>query len=154
MITGAHSILYSAKADADRAFFRDVLGFPHVDAGDGWLIFSLPPSEVAVHPDQSGGRHELYLICDDAEAFVAAMQARNVPVSPVADRGWGRLTELTLPGGGKVGVYEPRHPRPKPQTVAKKRAARGKPAKKTAPKRPKRAASKRPKRAATRSRGR
>jgi hypothetical protein len=94
------------------------------------------------------------LICDDAEAFVAAMQARNVPVSPVADRGWGRLTELTLPGGGKVGVYEPRHPRPKPQTVAKKRAARGKPAKKTAPKRPKRAASKRPKRAATRSRGR
>jgi hypothetical protein len=115
MITGAHSILYSANADADRAFLRDVLGFPYVDVGDGWLIFSLPPSEVAVHPDQSSGRHELYLMCDDAAAFVAQMQAKRIPVAPIADRGWGLVTEITLPGGGKIGVYEPRHARPKPR---------------------------------------
>lgn len=138
MITGAHSILYSAKADADRAFLRDVLGFRHVDAGDGWLIFSLPPSEVAVHPAQSSGRHELYLMCEDAEAFVALMQAQRIPVAPIADRGWGLLTEITLPGGGKVGVYEPRHPRPKPIAATKKRSASAKRSKKPAPKRKKR----------------
>jgi len=139
MITGAHSILYSANADADRAFLRDVLGFPHVDAGDGWLIFSLPPSEVAVHPDRSSGRHELYLLCDDVEAFVAAMRARRIPVAPIADRGWGRLTEITLPGGGNVGVYEPRHARPTPAAAPKARTARVKRSTKAARGRAKRA---------------
>jgi catechol 2,3-dioxygenase-like lactoylglutathione lyase family enzyme len=112
MITGAHTILYSKDADADRAFLRDVLGLTGVDAGGGWLIFGLPPSEVAVHPSPTGPSHELYLLCDDVKAFVADMAARNVPCTPVADRRWGLVTEVTLPSGAKLGVYEPRHPRP------------------------------------------
>jgi hypothetical protein len=112
MITGAHSIIYSTNPDADRAFLRDVLELPHVEVGGGWLIFGLPPAEVAVHPADSGGRHELYLLCDDVAAFVAEMQARNVPCGPVTDQRWGLLTEIALPGGGKLGVYEPRHARP------------------------------------------
>jgi hypothetical protein len=114
MITGAHSIIYSTDADADRTFLRDVLGLGGVDVGGGWLIFGLPPSEVAVHPADANGDHELYLLCDDAAAFVADMQARGVACGPVMDRGWGLLTEVTLPGGGKLGVYEPRHARPTP----------------------------------------
>lgn len=112
MITGAHSIIYSTNAEADRAFLRDVLGLRGVDVGGGWLIFGLPPSEVAVHPGERDAGHELYLLCDDVAAFVADMQARGVPCTPVADRRWGLLTEVTLPGGGKLGVYEPRHARP------------------------------------------
>ncbi len=112
MIIGAHTILYSKDPDADRAFLRDVLGFPHVDVGGGWLIFALPPSEVAVHPGDAGGRHELYLMCDDVEAFVREMAARNVACGPLTDLRWGLLTELVLPGGGKLGVYQPRHARP------------------------------------------
>jgi len=112
MINGAHVVLYSTDPDADRAFLRDVLGLPHVDAGGGWLIFGLPPSEVAVHPAESGGRHELYLMCEDVDGFVAAATARAVACSEVQDRGWGRLTAITLPGGGELGVYEPRHERP------------------------------------------
>ena len=112
MIIGAHSILYSKEPEADRAFLRDVLGFPHVDVGGGWLIFGLPPSEVAVHPAEASGRHELYLMCDDVEAFVREMAARNVTCGPVTDLRWGLLTELVLPGGGKLGVYQPRHARP------------------------------------------
>jgi hypothetical protein len=115
MIIGAHSILYSKQPEADRAFLRDVLGFPHVDVGGGWLIFGLPPSEVAVHPADAGGRHELYLMCDDVEAFVREMAARDVACGPVTDLRWGLLTEIVLPGGGKLGVYQPRHARP-PQT--------------------------------------
>jgi len=111
-ITGAHSVIYSTNAEADRAFLRDVLGFPSVDAGEGWLIFALPPSEVAVHPAKEDGAHELYLMCDDANAFVADMQSRGVPCDPVFNAGWGLLTRITLPGGGKLGVYEPRHARP------------------------------------------
>ena len=111
-ITGAHSIIYSTDAEADRAFLRDVLQFPSVDAGEGWLIFALPPSEVAVHPDDENGTHELYLMCDDANAFVAEMQRRGVACDPVHNAGWGLLTRITLPGGGKLGVYEPRHARP------------------------------------------
>ena len=118
MIIGAHSILYSKDPDADRAFLRDVLGFPHVDVGGGWLIFGLPPSEVAVHPAEASGRHELYLMCDDVEAFVREMAARNVACGPLTDLRWGLLTELVLPGGGKLGVYQPRHARP-PQTGAR-----------------------------------
>lgn len=114
MITGAHAILYSRDADRDRAFLRDVLGLPNVDAGGGWLIFGLPPSEVAVHPADADGntRHELYFLTDDVAAFAAAMAARGVACSTPRDMGWGILAQITLPGGGTVGVYQPRHPRP------------------------------------------
>jgi hypothetical protein len=129
MINGAHAIIYSRDAEADRAFLRDVLQLPHVDVGHGWLIFGLPPAEVAVHPTDDGGghgagggdsRHELYLMCDDVVAFVAAMTERQVSCSPIANRGWGMLTEVTLPGGGKLGVYQPRHARPPQMKVALK----------------------------------
>ena len=114
MITGAHVIIYSSNPEADRAFFRDVLEFPHVDVGGGWLIFGLPRSEVALHPAEENGRHEFYLMCDDVEAFSAEMEKKSVTCGPVQDMGWGLLTQLTLPGGGRLGVYEPRHARPKP----------------------------------------
>ena len=113
MITGAHAIVYSLDADADRAFFRDVLGFPSVDAGGGWLIFALPPAELAAHPADAGGRHELYLMCDEIESTVAELQAKGVEfTAPVSDQGFGLLTSLKLPGGGELGLYEPRHPIP------------------------------------------
>ena len=111
-ITGAHAIIYSKDAEADRAFLRDVLKFPHVDVGHGWLIFGLPPAEVAVHPGEENDRHEFYLMCDDIEAFVREMQGRGVECAPVQNMGWGTLTQVTLPGGGKLGVYQPRHARP------------------------------------------
>jgi hypothetical protein len=114
MIIGAHSIIYSRDPDADRAFLRDVLELASVDAGGGWLIFGLPPAEVAVHPSEENDRHELYLICDDVNAFIGAMGTRNVTCSPVHEERWGLLTRVTLPGGGKLGVYEPRHARPEP----------------------------------------
>jgi hypothetical protein len=112
MIHGAHVILYSKDAEADRAFFRDVLLYPSVDAGHGWLIFALPPAEVAVHPTEGAESHELYLMCDDVKAFVAEMNEKNVPCSPVDEQRWGSITRLTLPGGGKLGVYQPKHPSP------------------------------------------
>jgi predicted enzyme related to lactoylglutathione lyase len=129
MITGAHSFIYSTDADADRAFLRDVLAFPHVDAGGGWLIFALPASELAVHPSDRNDHHELYLMCDDIDTFVAAMNARGVVCEPLAEQGWGTLTRLTLPGGGRIGVYEPRHTRPAVPKSTRNRAAakRGKP---------------------------
>jgi catechol 2,3-dioxygenase-like lactoylglutathione lyase family enzyme len=246
MINGAHVIIYSTDAEADRAFFRDILGLSHVDVGDGWLIFGLPPSEVAVHPaggggkeghsheghehggnghgltdddegeleageeadddddlemaaggeedegalaagdedelaegeeadeeeideeeiDEEGvegeaaggGRHELYLMCDDIEDFVSRVAARNLECSPVQDQGWGIITQMTLPGGGRLGVYQPRHARPptaetgaararKPAAAAKKPAAKAKKAAKAAaPKKAAKAAA--PKKAA------
>lgn len=109
MITGAHIILYSQDADADRAFLRDALGFDHVDAGDGWLIFALPPSEVAVHPAEAGGSHELFLMTDDVQAAVAKLTAAGTACEPIEDAGWGLLTYLKLPGGGRLGLYQPRH---------------------------------------------
>lgn len=112
MINGAHSIIFSTDAEQDRAFFRDVLGLPNVDAGDGWLIFGLPPAEVALHPSDTGGRQELFLMCEDIEAFVGKMSAQQVACEAVKDQGWGLLTYLTLPGGGRLGVYQPRHGRP------------------------------------------
>ena len=113
MITGAHVIVYSRDADADRAFFRDVLGFPSVDAGGGWLIFALPPAELAAHPADAGSRHELYLMCDEIESTVADLQDKGVELTaPLRDEGFGRLTSLRLPGGGELGLYEPRHPIP------------------------------------------
>ena len=112
MITGVHAIIYSKQADAVRAFFRDTLGRPSVDAGGGWLIFALPPAEVAVHPAQGATAHELYLMTDDVEAFVTAVQARGISCSATQDQGWGIVTQVTLPGGGTLGVYQPRHARP------------------------------------------
>lgn len=112
MIVGAHAIIYSKAPEPDRAFLRDVLGFPHVDAGDGWLVFGLPPAELAVHPSDEDDVHELYLMTGDVEALVASMRSRGIEASPISDQGWGLLTRVTLPGGGKLGIYEPRHPRP------------------------------------------
>lgn len=117
MITGAHSIIYSKSPEVDRVFLREVLKLTNVDAGDGWLIFGLPPAEVAVHPSERNDVHEFYLMCDDVKAFVAEMKMHNVTCSTVQDEGWGVLTQVTLPGGGKLGVYEPRHARPKPMSA-------------------------------------
>ena len=111
MINGAHIIVYSKQAEQDRAFFRDVLGLTHVDVGHGWLIFGLPPSEVAFHPAEEGS-HELYLMCEDVNAFIAAMRQRDVACSPIQEERWGSLTTVTLPSGTKVGVYQPKHERP------------------------------------------
>ncbi|GAA1879004.1 VOC family protein [Streptantibioticus ferralitis] len=109
MINGAHVIIYSQDAVADRAFFRDVLGYPHVDAGDGWLIFKLPPAEVAVHPSD-GPSHELLLMCDDVQATVDELTANGMEfIEPVTTVGWGAKAVLRLPGGGSLGLYEPRH---------------------------------------------
>jgi hypothetical protein len=112
MINGAHVIIYSTNADADRAVFRDIFKLTHVDVGHGWLIFGLPPSELAVHPSDRNDRHELYLMCEDIEALVAAVFERGLACSPVEDQGWGLVTHMTLPGGGRLGIYQPRHPRP------------------------------------------
>lgn len=112
MIRGAHVVLYSTDAEADRAFFRDVLDYPFVDAGHEWLIFALPPAELAVHPAEANGRHELFLMCDDVQAFTASMSARGVTCSNVRIERWGSVTELTLPGGGRLSVYAPTHPSP------------------------------------------
>ncbi len=112
MVNGAHVIISSTDSEADRDFLRDVIGLPNVDVGDGWLIFGLPPSEVAVHPSEKNNVHELYLMCDDIAAFVVQMSERSVSTNPVQDQGWGLVTALTLPGGGELGVYEPRHERP------------------------------------------
>ncbi|HYJ36892.1 MAG TPA: hypothetical protein VEV64_12075 [Rhizomicrobium sp.] len=112
MINGAHVIVYSSDAEKDKAFFRDVLKFGHVDAGHGWLIFRLPPAEMAVHPaDQSSG-HELYLMCDDLEAEMARLREAGVSCEAATQQRWGLLTHLTLPGGGRLGLYQPRHARP------------------------------------------
>lgn len=113
VITGAHAIIYTQDAEADRAFFRDVLGFDSVDAGDGWLIFELPPAELALHPDATGGRHELYLMCDDVHATVRELAQKGAVIArEVSDEGFGLLTAIALPGGGEVGLYEPRHASP------------------------------------------
>ena len=112
MIIGAHSIIYSKNPEGDRTFLRDVLKLPNVDVGDGWLIFGLPPAEVAVHPADKNDVHEFYLMCDDVETLVAELKEQGVACSPVQDEGWGLLTKLALPGGGKLGIYQPRHARP------------------------------------------
>ena len=103
MIVGAHTVIYSTNPDQDRAFFRDVLQLPSVDVGDGWLIFGLPPAEVAVHPSEKNDVHEFYLMCDDVKVFVDEMKKHNITCGPVQEEGWGLLTELTLPGGGQAG---------------------------------------------------
>jgi hypothetical protein len=122
MIVGAHVIINSKDQAADRAFLRDVLKLPHVDVGGGWLIFGLPPSEVAIHPTEGVVSHELYLMCKDVGTFVEAMRGHSIACTPVREERWGLLTQLTLPGGGKLGVYEPRHARPKQARVTGRRA--------------------------------
>jgi catechol 2,3-dioxygenase-like lactoylglutathione lyase family enzyme len=111
MITGVHTVLYSSDPDATRAFFRDVLGLGSVDAGGGWLIFALPPSELGIHPTEGTIGPELYLMCDDIERSVAEMRARGVEVArEVSDQGWGLVTAVRVPGAGEIGLYQPRHP--------------------------------------------
>jgi len=110
VINGAHVVIYTRDAEADRAFFRDVLGFPSVDAGHDWLIFALPPAEAAFHPAGENDRQEFYLMCDDMEATIRDLKGRNVPCSPIIEERWGRLTRIALPGGGEVGLYQPKHP--------------------------------------------
>jgi catechol 2,3-dioxygenase-like lactoylglutathione lyase family enzyme len=110
MISGAHFVMYSQDAEADRAFFRDILGFKSVDAGHGWLIFALPPAEAAFHPSEENGGHQLYLMCDDLPAEMASLAKKNVQCSEVEEARWGSITRLRLPGGGQVGLYQPKHP--------------------------------------------
>ena len=111
MINGVHAIIFSHDAEGLRAFFRDVVGLPSVDAGGGWLIFALPPAELAAHPDGGGSRHELYLMCDDITATIEELKAKGADIAgPVSDQGWGLLTTLSLPGGLQLGLYEPKHP--------------------------------------------
>jgi hypothetical protein len=110
MMFGAHVIVYSKDGDADRAFLRDILGLASVDAGHGWLIFALPPAELAVHPDGEGGRHELYFMCEDLKSEIAALAAKGVKCSDPQEARWGSITKIRLPGGGDVGLYQPKHP--------------------------------------------
>ncbi len=110
MITGAHVVVYSKDAEADRDLFRKVLRFPNVDAGEGWLIFALPPAELAFHPAKKNGPHELYLMCDDIKATVRELKQKKVKCSAPVDLGWGVLAKIKLPGGGKLGIYQPKHP--------------------------------------------
>jgi len=114
MIVGAHALIYSQDADRDRAFLRDVLGLPSVDAGGGWLIFGLPPSEVAVHPGDENDVHEFYLLTDDLAGFIEELRTHGIACAAPRVMSWGALTQVTLPGGGKLGVYQPRHARPAP----------------------------------------
>ena len=110
MIFGAHVVVYSKEATADRAFFREVLGFSSVDAGHGWLIFALPPAEVAVHPAEENDRHELYFMCDDLKAEISALGKKGVQCSEAQEARWGSITKIRLPGGSEVGLYQPKHP--------------------------------------------
>jgi hypothetical protein len=133
MIIGAHSVVSSTNPDADCAFLRDVLKLTNVDAG-GYLVFGLPPAEVSVHASDKNDVHAFYLMCDDVKAFVTEMKTHSIVCGPVQNQGWGLVTQLTLPGGGKLGVYEPRYARPKAMT-ARKRAAKPQRPRKERPKR-------------------
>jgi len=110
MITGAHVIVYSKDPDSDRALFRDVLKFPAVDAGQGWLIFALPPGEAAFHPAEKNDVHELYFMCDDLRATMESLQGMKVKCGAVSEERWGSVTTISLPGGGKIGLYQAKHP--------------------------------------------
>ena len=113
MISGAHAVIFTKDAEADRAFFRDVLEFSSVDAGEGWLIFALPPAELAAHPTDDAGHHELYLMCDNVYSTVDELEGKGVAFTqPISDEGFGLVTAIRLPGGGELGLYEPRHPTP------------------------------------------
>jgi catechol 2,3-dioxygenase-like lactoylglutathione lyase family enzyme len=110
MIFGAHIIVYSKDPEADRAFLRDILGFTSVDAGHGWLIFALPPAEAAIHPAENDERHELYLMCDDLNAEIAALAQKGARCSEIQQARWGLITKFRLPGGSEIGLYQPKHP--------------------------------------------
>ena len=113
MIIGAHSVIYSTDPEADHRFLRDVLKLPAVDGGGGYLIFGLPSAEASIHPSSKDNlQHELYLLCDSIDAFISEMRKHSVSCGPVQDEGWGLLTQVTLPGGGRLGVYQPQHERP------------------------------------------
>lgn len=112
MINGAHVTVYSKDAEADRAFIKNVLKFKYVDVNNGWLIFALPPSEVAVHPSDENDMHEFYLMTDDLDLEMANLKKAGVACEPVEPQGWGRVTRIKLPGGGTLGLYQPRHERP------------------------------------------
>jgi catechol 2,3-dioxygenase-like lactoylglutathione lyase family enzyme len=117
VIAGVHAIIYAEDVEAARAFFRDVLGFPGVDSGEGWLIFALPPAEIAMHPGPGQGpteaHHELFLMCHDINKTIEELTRKGVEfVSPVEDQGWGLLTRLKVPGAGEIGLYQPKHPSP------------------------------------------
>jgi predicted enzyme related to lactoylglutathione lyase len=115
MITGAHAIIFTKNADGVRAFFRDVLELSSADAGHGWLIFALPAAEVAAHPADDAGHHELYLMCDDIHATVAELRRKGVEFSrPISDERWGLITAIKMPDGGELSLYEPKHPVPSP----------------------------------------
>ncbi len=114
MITGAHFIIYSTNPEKDRAFIRDVLKFPNIDAGEGWLIFGLPPAEMAVHPSTENNLQELYLMCEDIHALIKQMKSLKIKCSRVQRLSWGLLINLTLPGGGNLKIYQPLHARPNP----------------------------------------
>ncbi|HEY1577012.1 MAG TPA: VOC family protein [Terracidiphilus sp.] len=112
MINGAHLVLYSCDAEADRAFFRDKLGFQHVDAGHGWLIFKLPPGEAAVHPSETNDRPELFFMCDDLKSELAGLHQKGVEFEgELSEARWGLIAKIKLPGGGQVGLYQPKHPK-------------------------------------------
>ena len=127
MIIGAHSVVSSTNPEADCAFLRDVLRLTNVDDG-GYLIFGLPPAEVSVHASERNDVHELYLMCDDVKAFIAEMERHSIVCNPVQDQGWGLVTQFTLPGGGKLGVYEPRHARPRPMPATNRATKAASPA--------------------------
>lgn len=110
MIDGTHVVVYSKNATADRTFFRDTLGFSHVDAGEGWLIFALPAAEAAVHPADENGRHELFFMCKDLKAEISSLKKKGIHCSDVQEARWGSITKIQLPGGGKIGLYQPKHP--------------------------------------------
>lgn len=112
MINGAHVVIYSKNPEADRTFFRNILEFASVDAGHGWLIFAMPPLEAAFHDSEKDNQHELYLMCDDISSTLKDLSAKNVQISEMTEQRWGKMAFLTLPGGGKLGIYEPKHPSP------------------------------------------
>jgi predicted enzyme related to lactoylglutathione lyase len=117
MITGAHAIIFTNNVDGVRAFFKDVLEFPSVDAGEGWLIFALPPTELAAHPVDDAGHHKLYLKCDDIHATVDELESKGVEFSrPISDERWGLITAIKMPDGGELSLYQPKHPTPSPAT--------------------------------------
>jgi predicted enzyme related to lactoylglutathione lyase len=124
MITGIHTLIYATDADKVRAFFRDVLEFPSVDVGHGWMIFAMPPAELGIHPTDGAVYHELYLMCDDVKATVARLQRKGVQCAEIRDVGWGSLTSVTIPGGAEIGLYEPRHKTAIGMSKAKKSPAR------------------------------
>src|SRR5713101_8484639 len=136
-IAGAHVMIFSRDAETDRAFFRDVLGLDSVDSGGGWLIFALPPAEVAIHPTEEKDHHELYLLCEDIEATAQDLEGQGVPLKrPFDEARWGRVTEITLPGGGRIGLYQPKHPLAHSKTRANSKATRHGAARATVPAEP------------------